>query len=186
MSRSLGAPAAALLLNTFAVTAALAQNPLPAATARPAAEDCVPLDPAATPVAETGDWKLAAGSSAALDFGQNGQDAKRAADVIQHYHFTWECFVRRPLAHMMYFKNGVAVPPGNMQGQDCIKLDPHAAEVAYVAGGWKVVDGQNWLLDYGADRTAAQQSVAIIRNYSLNRECFIARPHVLMQYWLSE
>jgi hypothetical protein len=55
-----------------------------------------------------------------------------------------------------------------------------------VDGGWKVLDGSNWLLDYGADHAAADRSVAIIRAYSLNRECFIARPHVTMQYWLAQ
>lgn len=187
MGRTIGALCAALLFNVIAAGAASAQNPLPVAPAKPASEDCVPLDPvAATPVNQTGDWQLAVGTPAVLDFGPNGDEAKRAADVIQHYHFTFECYVRRPSAHMMYFRNGVAVPPGDMAGEDCIKLDPHTAQVAFIAGGWKVIDGQNWLLDYGADRVAAQQSLTIIRTYSLNRECFIARPHVMMQYWLSE
>ncbi len=185
MGRSSSALCAALLFTVIVAGAASAQNPI--APPKLPSEDCVPIDPlAATPVNQTGDWQLAAGTPAALDFGQNGDEARRAADVIQHYHFTLECYVRRPAAHMMYFRNGVAVPPGDMSGEDCIKLDPHTAQVAFIAGGWKVLDGQNWILDYGADRAAADQSLAIIRAYSLNRECFIARPHVMMQYWLSE
>jgi hypothetical protein len=54
------------------------------------------------------------------------------------------------------------------------------------AGRWKVMDGATWLLDYNQDQGGAEEAVKIIRTYSLNRECFVARPHVTMQYWLAE
>ncbi len=151
------------------------------------AEDCVAFEPAATTAVNTnGAWTVAPGAAGTLDFGADEVQARRAVEVIQHYHFTRECFVHRPNPHMMYWKNGVAVPPGNMPEQDCIAVNAAAVDVQWVNGGWKVLDGSNWLLDYGTDRAAADQSVAIIRTYNLNRECFIARPHVTMQYWLAQ
>ncbi len=126
------------------------------------------------------------GTNAFLDFGANEAGAERAADVIQHYHFTRECFVKKPNAPMTYWKNGVAVPPGNMAGEDCIAFHPETAQALYSAGRWKVMDGPLWLLDYGADRAAAENAAHVIHTYNLNRECFIARPHVVMQYWLAE
>jgi len=48
------------------------------------------------------------------------------------------------------------------------------------------MDGTIWLLDYGQDRAGAETATTVIRTYDLNRECFIARPHVVMQYWLAE
>jgi hypothetical protein len=161
----------------------------PKAVAAPVtnAEDCVVVDPAVAKAGNVGgDWKVALGTNAFLDFGANELAATRASDVIQHYHFTRQCFVRRPNASMMYWKNGVAVPPGNMAGQDCIAFHPETAQAIYVTGRWKVMDGALWLLDYGPDRTAAEDAARIIHTYALNRECFIARPHVVMQYWLAE
>jgi len=135
---------------------------------------------------ESGAWKVALAPNNVLDFGTNETAAARAVEIIQHYHFTRECFLRRPNASMMYWKNGVAVPPGNEPGQDCISLHPETVQALYSAARWKVMDGSLWLLDYGADQAAAQEAAKIIRTYSLNRECFIARPHVVMQYWLAE
>jgi hypothetical protein len=151
------------------------------------AEDCVVVDPSAAKVGNTGgDWKVALGANASLDFAANEAAAERAADVIQHYHFTRECFVKKPNASMMYWKNGVAVPPGNMPGQDCIAFNTATAQAIYNAGRWKVMDGALWLLDYGQDRAGAEDAARIIHTYAFNRECFIARPHVVMQYWLAE
>jgi len=181
----------AIAVPTFAAPPAAA--PKPANTAKqvpaPAAntEDCTIVDPATVKAtAAGGAWKVALGSNETLDFAASQAAAERAVEVIQHYHFTRACYVKRPHAPMMYWKNGVAVPPGNMPGQDCITLHPETATAVYSAARWKVMDGALWLLDYGADRAAAEEAVRIIRTYSLNRECFIARPHVVMQYWLTE
>jgi hypothetical protein len=161
----------------------------PKAAAAPAAnaEDCIVVDPLPMKAANTGgDWKVVLGANASLDFGANEAAAERAAEVIQHYHFTRECFVKKPNASMMYWKNGVAVPPGNMPGQDCITFNTATAQAIYNAGRWKVMDGALWLLDYGQDRAGAEDAARIIHTYALNRECFIARPRVVMQYWLAE
>jgi hypothetical protein len=178
----------------FAVSVTSVATAQPAAAPKPAPkvvaanpEDCVVVDPSVAKAGNTGsDWKVALGTNAFLDFGANETAAERAADVIQHYHFTRECFVKKPNASMMYWKNGVAVPPGNMAGEDCISVHPAAVQAIYAAARWKVMDGALWLLDYGADRDAAQDAARIIHSYNLNRECFVARPHVVMQYWLAE
>jgi hypothetical protein len=176
-------------LALFSATAVPAFAAPPAAnSARPAnTEDCIVVDPLAAKAGNTGsDWKVALGTNASLDFGANEAAAERAADVIQHYHFTRECFVKKPNASMMYWKNGVAVPPGNVPGQDCTTFNTATVQATYNAARWKVMDGTLWLLDYGQDRAAAEEAAHIIHAYSLNRECFVARPHVVMQYWLAE
>ena len=178
---AVAAPPAAAPKPAVAPKSAVAPKPAPNA------EDCTVADPLAAKADNAGgDWKVALGTNGFLDFGTDKAAAERAADVIRHYHFTRECFVRRPNASMMYWRNGVAIPPGNMPGEDCIALHPETVAALYSAARWKVMDGKLWLLDYGQDRAAAQQAVTIIRTYSLDRECFIARPHVVMQYWLAE
>jgi hypothetical protein len=73
-----------------------------------------------------------------------------------------------------------------MGGEDCIGLNPATVSVAHVGGAWKVVDGSSWLLDYGSDQGAADHALAVIRNYRLNRQCFVVRPHASMMYWLAQ
>jgi hypothetical protein len=151
------------------------------------AEDCIGFDPGAVSASFTGgDWKVVQGPTWLLDYGADAGATHHAAAVIHHYHFDQQCFVRRPNAAMMYWKTGNHVPGGNTPGEDCIGLNPMNVSVANVGGAWKVVDGANWLLDYGADHAAADKAVAVIQTYGLNRQCFIVRPNASMQYWLSQ
>jgi len=151
------------------------------------AEDCIGFDPGMVTAAFVGgEWKVVQGSMWMLSYGGDAGAAHHAADVIHHYHFDQQCFVKRPNAAMMYWKAGNHVPHGNTSGEDCIGLNPATASVAHAGGAWKVVDGGNWLLDYGADHAAADQALAVIQTYNLNRQCFIVRPNASMQYWLSQ
>ena len=109
LHRACFAAAVFAIAATSAVAAPPAAPPKPAVgpktVAAPAAntEDCIVVDPSAAKAGNTGsDWKVALGANASLDFGANQTAAERAADVIQHYHFTRECFVKKPNASMMY------------------------------------------------------------------------------------
>ena len=148
-------------------------------------EDCIGFDPSqVTATIAGGNWKVVQGSMWMLDYGSNKPAAYRAADLIHYYHFDQQCFATR--GEMMYFKSGGHVPSGAMGGEDCIGLNPTTASVAHVGGAWKVVDGSSWLLDYGSDQGAAEHALAVIRNYRLNRQCFVVRPHASMMYWLAQ
>ncbi|HUO91287.1 MAG TPA: hypothetical protein VMU22_00110 [Rhizomicrobium sp.] len=177
----------ALLLARPSAAAQTAQAPTVAKAVPANAEDCVVVDPLDLKADNVrGEWRVMLSPNASLDYGADRSAAARAVEVIQHYHFTRQCFVKRPYTSMMYWRNGVAVPPGNMPGQDCIALHPENVAAIYADGRWKVMDGSLWLLDFSASRDAAAEAVRIIKSYSLNRECFVSRPHVAMQYWLSE
>jgi hypothetical protein len=185
--------AALVVLCVFALPA---QAGAPVAAPPPAApkakvpantEDCVVVEPLTVKADNAeGTWKVVLGPTASLDYGQDAGAAKRAVEIIQHYHFTRQCFVRRTNVSMMYWRNGVAVPPGNIAGQDCIAFHPGSAQAIFSAGRWKVLDGNIDLLDYGLDSVGAETAAKIIQTYNLNRQCFVARPHVAMQYWLAE
>ncbi len=151
------------------------------------AEDCLPEDWASLAVAHVGgDWKIVKGSEWVLDFGANQTAANQALAIIQHYRFDQICYVKRPNPQMTYWKRGGHVPGGSMGGEDCIGLNPNTASVAHLSGDWKVVDGSNWLLDFGSDKPAADQALAVIQTYHLNRQCFVARPNPPMSYWLAQ
>lgn len=151
------------------------------------AEDCVSFNPATAQVAfVAGAWKFVDGSHWILDFGSNHAAAIQAGQVISYYHFDQQCFVVRPGAQMTYWKRSGHVPSNNMAGQDCISFNPASVQTQHVGGAWKVVSGAMWMLDYGSNHAAADQAVATIQNYSLNRQCFVARPNPPMSYWLSQ
>ena len=59
------------------------------------------------------------------------------------------------------------------------------AHAAHMGQAWKIVDGVQWIADFGADKDAADQTLSLIRYYRLDRECFVARPNPAMVYWLS-
>lgn len=126
------------------------------------------------------------GSEWVLSFGNNQSAANQALSIAQHYHFDQICYVQRPNASMTYWKHNGHVPGGSMGGEDCIGLNPNTVSVSHVGGAWKVVDGSNWLLDYGSNQGAANQALAVIQTYHLNRQCFVARPNPPMQYWLAQ
>jgi hypothetical protein len=150
-------------------------------------EDCLPEPWASLAVAHVGgDWKIVNGSEWVLDFGSNKTAADRSLDIIRHYRFDQICYVQRPNAAMTYWKRNGQVPSGNMPDEDCVNFNPHTASAAHVGGAWKVVDGSVWLLDYGSNEAAADQALAVIQNYNLNRQCFVARPNPPMQYYLSQ
>jgi hypothetical protein len=150
-------------------------------------EDCIDHNIGNLQVANIGGrWKITDGSHLLLDFGGNRAAADRSLQIIRHYGFTMQCFVARPNAAMSYWRRGsgisAAAPLG---GEDCINVNPTNVQARNVGGAWKVVDGSNWLLDYGSNRANAEQAVRVIQNYNLNRQCFVARPNPPMQYWLS-
>lgn len=150
-------------------------------------EDCVGFNPNTTDTQFTGGaWKLADGGQWLLDFGGNTAAAHQAADIVHHYHFDQQCFVVRPHASMTYWKRSGQVPRGNMTGQDCISLNPDTAHAAFAGGAWKIVDGPQWVQDFGSNHAAAVQAQAVIQTYRLNRQCFVARPDPPMQYWLAQ
>jgi len=150
-------------------------------------EDCIGFNPGLVTVAHIGgSWKVVQGNMWILDFGGNKSAADRAASVIIGENFNQQCFVNRPNAAMMYWKSGNHVPSSQMPGQDCVGNDPATTTAQNVGGAWKVVDGSHWMLDYGGDQASANQAVAVIKKYHLNRQCFIDRPNAQMTYWLSQ
>ena len=133
-----------------------------------------------------GEWKVVQGSMWMLSFGTRAAEAQRSANIIQHYRFNQQCFIGRPNASMTYWKRGSGVPSGGYAGDDCVNNDPDSTEARFVSGQWKVVDGGHQMLAFGARQNEARHAEEVIKNYRLNRQCFVGRPNASMSYWLSE
>jgi Lysyl oxidase len=68
-------------------------------------EDAIPFNPANVVAQQAGGrWKVTEGSMWMLDFGVSEANARKAAAIIREYGFSYQCFVGRPGAPMMYFR----------------------------------------------------------------------------------
>ena len=69
--------------------------------------------------------------------------------------------------------------------EDMINFHWQTAQIRTIGGSIKIVDGNMSLLDFGSNAAEAQMALAIIRQYRLNQQCFVARPNPPMEYWLA-
>lgn len=146
--------------------------------------DVIPFNPAnARVVSAGGRWKIEVDGMWLLDFAGNQSEAQRALAIIQQYGFNAQCFVGRPNPSMeFYLVNGQA-PRGSMPGEDCIGFDPANLEATYVAGRWKVVEGNHWLLDFDQEQHEARQALSYILRYQFRSICFVGRPGPSLTYF---
>jgi hypothetical protein len=182
------APAAATAAapSVAPVISAPAALPVAAAETASAQEDCVPINLADLYVApvESG-WQLRDYDHAILNFGADKSAALQAQAVVSYYRFDEQCFIARPHAKMLYWRSAGEFPHLPMPGADCRAVHPAAVKVAAEGEDWKVTDGQTILINYGDDRAGAEFAASTIRTYRLTRQCFVASPNEVMQYWLA-
>jgi hypothetical protein len=84
---------------------------------------------------------------------------------------------------MMYFTAAGKAPVGPFPGEDAIPFNTANVTAAYIGGSWKVVDGTNGLLDFGAKEAQAKIAVEVIKFYGFNQICFVGRPNAPMMYF---
>ncbi|MEX3940632.1 haloacid dehalogenase type II [Paraburkholderia sp. BR10937] len=66
---------------------------------------------------------------------------------------------------------------------DCLPLRPDAVQVQNISGDWKIVDGNQQVLDFGRSQANAVRAKAIIEHYRFDRICFVGRPDPPMMYF---
>ena len=147
-------------------------------------ETCITFDPAVTQAARAGaSWNVVAGNEILVEAGSDERNALRVLATIRHYRFNRKCHTgTAPLA---YWKRGAEMAEGRMGGADCIAFNPTTAHEAHIGHRWKIVDGVQWLADFGDDKKQVDSLLSLIRFYRLDEECFVARPNPAMVYWLT-
>jgi Lysyl oxidase len=60
--------------------------------------------------------------------------------------------------------------------EDRLTINPSNVAAVQIAGRWKVVDGDHWMIDTGTNQSAADRAVEIIKHYGLSYMCFVGRP----------
>jgi hypothetical protein len=69
--------------------------------------------------------------------------------------------------------------------EDCLSFNLDSASVALIQGSWKIVNGGNWMFDFGSQEQQARRALDIIHYYRMDATCFAGRPHAPMGYLLS-
>jgi hypothetical protein len=80
-----------------------------------------------------------------------------------------------------------ATPPGAAPGlqEDCVVFNPATTTVFQEKNIWKVRDGALTLFGFGIDRIEAENALAIIKHYRMNKSCSVGRPRPSFHYMLS-
>ena len=146
-------------------------------------EDCVSFNPDTATVAQIqGRWKIVDGSHLMFNFGNKRNEAEHALQVIKHYRMNQSCFVGRPDPSFQYLLVSGRASVGSFEGEDCVSFNPNTAEVRYINGRWKIVDGSHWVFDFGNKESEARQALAIIKKYGFRFSCFVGRPDPSFKY----
>jgi len=146
--------------------------------------DSIPFDLSQARVEQIGGrWKITVGSMWLLDFGASQTEAERALAMLTFYGMNAQCFVGRPQPSMeFYLVNGEA-PKGPMAGEDAIAFDPTVLEVQKVRDRWKIVEGNNWLMDFDQAEDEARQALSHILRFGFTHICFVGRPDPSLTYF---
>lgn len=75
--------------------------------------------------------------------------------------------------------------PGPALQEDCISFNPNTTTVKNINGSWKIVDGNQWMFDFGNKKNEAYRALKIIKHYKMNRSCFVGRPDPSFLYMLT-
>jgi hypothetical protein len=146
--------------------------------------DFIPFNPETARILRVhGRWKIAVGNMWLLDFGSSRSEAMQALNVIQHYGMNIQCFVGRPNPTMEFYLVDGESPERAMDGENSISFDPGNVEVQYIRGRWKVVDGDNWIMDFDQAESEARQALSYILYYGFGFICFIGHPDSSMTYF---
>ncbi|HES59464.1 MAG TPA: hypothetical protein ENO18_03445 [Caldithrix sp.] len=117
-----------------------------------------------------------------FSFGNKKEETNKALKIIKHYRMNQSCFVGRPNPSFQYMLVSGNAPSGRFTGEDCIRFNPSSAEVKYINGDWKIVDGSHWMFSFGSNESEARQSLAIIKKYGFNHTCYVGRPGPSFKY----
>ncbi len=147
-------------------------------------EDCIPFNYNQVQAKNVGGrWKVVQGNMWMLDFASRKDLAEKAVQIMKYYKLDRQCFVGRPNAPMQYYTTQGKAPQGSLAGEDCLSFNLNNVRVQNVGGRWKVVDGNQWIMDFDKEEAEANIAVKIMKYYGFNRVCYVGRPNAPMMYF---
>ncbi|ARC90651.1 PASTA domain-containing protein [Rhodovulum sp. MB263] len=158
-------------------------------------EDCIRHDPGRIAAKQIGGrWKIVEGSHWMLDFGTDGDSAKKALAVLQAYGADRICYVSRPQPPMMYILNGDSAPAATaatrqrlaaagIGREDCIGFDPATLDLESGGSGVTLVSDRSRMILF-RNMDEAKTALRVIRKHGFTRQCFVGRPNPEFRYFL--
>jgi len=70
--------------------------------------------------------------------------------------------------------------------EDSLPVHPAAITAQRIGGDWKIIDGTDVLLDFGAHESEAYEATDVIQHYGMDRIGFVGRPHPPMTYFTAK
>jgi hypothetical protein len=160
----------------------------------PAENSLFGLDPDAFAIAqqtETGDWVLFHKDLPEVDsglplinFGPDPEAAERGLRAIRHYGMS--DFIRFSDSPLKFFLASGEAPRGSLEGEKFVEFDPASADVQQINESWQVSEGGQPIhpvLNFGPDRSAAENAVAEIRRYGFTRLVLVGGSEPEMTYF---
>jgi hypothetical protein len=117
------------------------------------------------------DWKLTFGSHVFANFGDDQLAAKQAQSLFQHYRFTEQFLIGRPVLTFSYFLVAGQAPRGLKFGVLTEAFRPEAVVVRQVGNQWTVCEGDRPLVSCGDQQKDARQIVQAIQRYHFDHLC---------------
>jgi hypothetical protein len=167
-----------------APTPAPKQAPKQAAAQLPSIDqECIPFNPETAELKNIdGRWSIVDGDRLLFSFGSQMLHAQKALSIIRHYRMNQSCSAGSPETEFRYLLVNGKAPQGSMPREDFASFNPNAIEVKSIGGRWKIVDGSNWIFDFGNREEDARKAFAIIKKYGFTRTCYVGRPNPTFIY----
>jgi hypothetical protein len=151
----------------------------PAASARnsPLVLERVPIDWKEVRLQKEGqDWKLVYAGYTLANFGSNESDARHGLIVVQHFRFTEQCLIGRPIPEFSFFLVNGQAPCGFGFGTQGIPFRPETLVVHQTGNHFAIAEGDRQLIDLGESEQEAQQLLQAIRRYRFDHLCYVGSP----------
>jgi len=120
---------------------------------------------------EQNEWKLVFGTHVFANFGEDHYAAQQALGLFQHYRFTEQFLIGRPIPTFTYFLVAGQAPRGLQFGLPAETFLPEAVVVRQAGGQWVVCEGERPLISFGDKEEEARQLVSAIRRFRFDHLC---------------
>lgn len=148
--------------------------------------DCINFNPNNLSLKmQNGNWVILDGNHSMFSFPLNKvAEANKALQIMKSYSMDQSCFVGRPGPSMNYLlDNGNAPTGNNVSGEDCIGFNPSQLDVKKVGSSYKILAGNNSMMDFGSKVQEAYHAYRLILDHGFTKQCFVGRPNPSFTYW---
>lgn len=162
-------------------------TPQPDLTVRlPLAENRVRLDTSAISLRmQYESWQLWLGPQVFRDYGKAARDAQDVLATLRTLRPTEWAAIGSPRTVVEYGLTNGEAPAWAPISRVAIPIDLKTIRAEPVRGAWCVRDDSNILLNFGADRSGAEQAAAVPKRYGFNRLGLIGTPSPAMAFYFA-